>query len=451
MNDVYVDDPIDTVLREGFTALQRADPKLFRLVAEERRRQEITLSMVASSSAAPKSVLVCAGSVLSNTTTEGYPGMRFHAGCEVVDEVERLAIQRAKTAFGAQYANVQPHSGSSANEAVLFALLATGDTLLSMRLDAGGHLTHGSVASFAGRHYSVVSYGLRRELIDYRQVAVLAKKHRPRLMICGASSYPRLIDFVRFREIADSVGAYLLADISHIAGLVVSGEHESPIDVAHVTTTSTYKQLYGPRGGLILMGREAETIGAGKTTLRARMQQAVFPGIQGTPDMASIAAKARALAAITEPSFTARMRRVVVCAKEIAKGFRRRGFHVVSGGTDTHMVLIRVADKGLTGFIAEKALESVGILVNRNLVPDDPEPPRIASGVRVGANTLALRGFGQTESRLAVDLIVDVLRAIRPMGDQDFDLDEDVQHRVATEVRRLCDEFPLPYDAAGAG
>ncbi len=290
---------------QGLELLYEEDQTLYGLLEREYHRQASTLTMIAASSVADPSVLACEGMVVTKVTTEGYPGARFHAGCEFVDQIEQLAIQRAKTAFGARYANVQPHSGSSANEIVMFSLLQPGDTVLGLDLDCGGHLTHGAKASVSGQYFKAVGYGLDPEgFIDYDQVHRLAVEHKPKLIITGASSYPRIIDFKRFREIADQIGAFVLADISHIAGLVVAGEHPSPIDHAHFTTTSTYKQLYGPRGGLILIGKDHDRISPdGERTFAEMIQRAVFPFFQGTPHLSTIAAKARALAFVISPEF----------------------------------------------------------------------------------------------------------------------------------------------------
>jgi glycine hydroxymethyltransferase len=429
----------------GTRLLARVDPELYALLDREQVRQHETLSMVAAASIADPSVLVCEASSASNVTTEGYPGARYHAGCEVVDEVERLATARARAVFGARYANVQPHSGSTANQVVLCSLLQPGDVLLGMDLRAGGHLTHGASASMSGRFFTPVRYGLDDTgRIDYAEVARLARQHRPRLIFCGASAYPRTVDFARFRGIADEVGAYLVADISHIAGLVAAGVHPSPVDVAHVTTTSTYKQLYGPRGGLILMGRDADRRTASGKTLEQTLQDAVFPYLQGTPRLNTIAAKARALAAADTDEFRMTARRIVDLARRLAAELAGRGHHVLTGGTDTHMVLLDVAREGLTGRIAERALESCGIVVNKNSVPGDPHGPRITSGVRLGTNVLALRGMGPAQMARCAELVSTVLHRVRPLGDREYLLDESLRATVQAEARELCRSFPLP-------
>ncbi|WP_377267729.1 serine hydroxymethyltransferase [Peterkaempfera sp. SMS 1(5)a] len=386
--------------QRGAEQLQEQDPELHGLLWREHERQRDTLMMVAASSSADPSVLACSGSSIGNVTTEGYPGNRYHAGCEIVDEVEELAVRRARDLFSARYANVQPHSGSTANQIVLCTLMRPGDTLLGMELSAGGHLTHGSSASVTGRYFRSFGYGTDRDgFIDYRAVERAAREHRPKVIVCGASSYPRTIDFARFRTIADSVGAFLLADISHIAGLVAAGEHPSPVDHAHITTTSTYKQLYGPRGGLILLGRDAgEPVPGQSRTLAQAMQHGTFPFLQGTPDLGAVAAKARAFAAAAEPRFRALAALVREDAQALADAFSALGHRLVTGGTDNHMVLLDVARLGLTGAAAEQALASCGIVVNRNVIPGDTHGPRVTSGIRFGTNTLALRGMGPRDT-----------------------------------------------------
>ncbi|MEV4603144.1 serine hydroxymethyltransferase [Amycolatopsis sp. NPDC049253] len=430
----------------GVDQLQETDPALHWLLEREQRRQHDVLAMIASASIADASVLACEGSASSNVTTEGYPGQRFHAGCELVDQVERLAVERAKAAFSASYANVQPHSGSTANQLVMASLLEPGDVVLALGLDAGGHLTHGAAANWSGRFFSAVHYGLDEHgLLDYEQVARLAREHRPKLIVCGASAYPRTIDFARFRAIADEVGAFLLADISHIAGLVVAGLHPSPIDVAHFTTTSTYKQLCGPRGGLVLMGRDADAPAPrGGRTLSAMVQHAVFPYFQGTPRMNGVAAKARALAQVNTPGFRALARRILDTAGFLADGLAERGWRVLTGGTNNHMVLVDVGVRGLTGLVAERALESCGIIVNRNKIQGDPMPPTVGSGVRFGTNVLAQRGMDAEAIRRCVELVDLVWTSLRVVGQRDFVLEESVRTRVRAEVAALCARHPLP-------
>ncbi len=436
--------------RDGVRRLAAEDPGLFDLLSREYQRQLSTLSMVAASSIADPSVLACAGAVAANVTTEGYPGRRYHAGCEFVDGIENLAIERAQTAFGARYANVQPHSGSSANQVVLFSLLKPGDRMLGLDLDCGGHLTHGARANISGQYFEAFAYGLDADgWIDYTQVRDLALRHRPKVIICGASAYPRTIDFARFRQIADEAGAVLLADISHISGLVAAGCHPSPIDHAHYTTTSTYKQLYGPRGGLVLSGRDSDQRVPGQRgTFSDLVQRAVFPLMQGTPILNAIAAKARALAIVATPQFKELARMIVADAQALANGFLRKGYRVLTGGTDNHMVLIDVSVNGLTGAIAERALEECGVIVNKNRIPNDTRGPLVASGVRFGTNTLALRGMTPQTMAACVDLVECVLSSLEPIGETQYRIDPYVVRVVRDEVGRLCGRYPIPRYAS---
>jgi glycine hydroxymethyltransferase len=433
-----------TALR-GMGRLRAGDPDLYALLAREHRRQSATLTMVAASSIADPAVLACAGTSLLNTTTEGYPGARFHAGCEAVDGIERLAIDRACRAFGARYANVQPHSGTSANQIVMFSLLRPGDTVLGLDLHAGGHLSHGSRANVSGVYFHAVGYGVDHTgRIDMAKVRRLALEHRPRLIIAGASAYPRAIDFAAFRQIADEVDAYLLADISHIAGLVAAGEHPGSIDHAHFTTTSTYKQLCGPRGGLVLMGRDHDAPAPdGRGTLSGLVQRAAFPFFQGTPDLAAIAAKASALGRVASPEFRETMRRVREDAGALAAALEARGYTLVSGGTDNHIVLVDLQGSGLTGMVAERALEECGIVVNKNRIPGDRRGATVTSGVRFGTNGLALRGMGPAEMPRCAELVDRVLRAVRPLGDRGYALDPAAAAAARDEVAALCARFPI--------
>jgi len=434
-----------TVLR-GIERLRAGDPILYELITREHRRQTETLTMVAASSIADPAVLACEGTALLNTTTEGYPGARFHAGCGVVDAIERIAIERARQAFGARYANVQPHSGTSANQIVMFSLLRPGDTVLGLDLDAGGHLSHGSKASVSGTYFDAVAYGVDAAgRIDMDEVRRLALRHRPRLVIAGASAYPRLIDFRAFREVADEAGAYLLADISHVAGLVAAGEHPSPIDHAHFTTTSTYKQLCGPRGGLVLMGRDHDAPAPdGRGTLSDLVQRAAFPFFQGTPGLAAIAAKASTLARAAGPEFRETARRITAGARALAAALEARGYALVSGGTDNHIVLVDLTPRGLTGVVAERALEECGIVVNKNRIPGDRRGATVTSGVRFGTNGLALRGMGPAEMPRCAELVDTVLSAVHPLGDRAYTLDARIAQAAREAVADLCARFRLP-------
>ena len=439
------------LLDQGAGTLPHDDPALAGLLDAEVRFQQENLAMVAYANLAHPSVLAAAGSALSNVTAEGYPGARYHPGAHVFDEVERLAAQRATALFGARHANVQPHSCSSANLSVLFALMRPGDTLLGLDLDAGGHLTHGAPASVTGRYFRAVHYGLGPDgRIDLDEVAALARRHRPKVIVAGASAYPRTWDYGAFRAVADEVGAWLLADISHVAGLVAAGLHPNPVDIAHVTTTSTYKQLGGPRGGLILLGAAAvEATGAhGSGPLAERMRRGVFPRTQGTPNAAAIAAKARALGLAAGPRFTTLARRIRTDARVLADALVARGHRLVSGGTDNHMVLLDLSAGGVSGADTERALETCGILANRNRVPGDTRPPLVTSGLRLGTNILAQRGLGPAEMDTCAELVDTVVRGLGAGGGRDR-LDPALAPRVRATVRDLCDRFPVPqYPAA---
>jgi glycine hydroxymethyltransferase len=438
------------LLRTGMQAVARHDPELAGLLDAEVHAQNTTLAMIASASIADPTVLAVGGAALSNVTAEGYPGARYHPGARHFDQVENLAVRRARQLFGAQYANVQPHSCSSANLAVLSALMRPGDTLLGLDLDAGGHLTHGSPASVSGRHYRAVPYGIDETgRIDYDHVAELALQHRPAVLIAGASAYPRTIDFARFRAIADTVGAYLVADISHIAGLVAAGVHPSPIDVAHLTTTSTYKQLGGPRGGVILSGLEHETPGPdGRTPLSRLMQRAVFPQSQGTPSPAAIAAKARAFAVASGPEFQKTAQLIVRDARALAAELAALGYRILTGGTDNHMVLVDTSAAGLTGVVAERALEDCGILANRNRIPGDTKPPLVTSGLRLGTNILAQRGLRPQDMQECARLVHTVLTGLQARSDTEYTMDPALVAAVRAQVRWLCARNPLSIDAA---
>jgi glycine hydroxymethyltransferase len=437
---------VDALAADGVAMLREDDPDLYGVLEAECRRQARTLVMVASSSVVDPSVLSCQSSPLVNVTAEGYPGRRYHAGCDHVDEVESLAIQRAQSLFGAAYANVQPHSASVANELVLSAVLQPGDRLLGMDLRQGGHLTHGSPASVSGQYFDAHGYGVSPDgLIDLDEVRRLARQLRPRLIICGATAYPRRIDFAAFRAIADEVDAVLMADISHIAGLVAVGLHPSPIDHAHITTTCTHKQLFGPRGALVMSGRDAHsTLPGHRDTVAATLQRSVFPFFQGAPAVNVIAAKARALHRCASPEFAALARSILADARALAAAFVERGYEIVGRGTDNHMVLLDLRSRGISGAVAERALESCGIIVNKNHVPRDTRPATVTSGLRLGTNTLAARGAGPADMTRCVALIDRVLTALKPRGDRDFALEPAVRAGVDAQVRDLCGRWPMP-------
>jgi glycine hydroxymethyltransferase len=396
-------------------------------IERDRQRQSLTINLIAAENYASPAVLAAQGSVLTNKYAEGYPGHRYYHGCENVDEVESLAIQRAKDVFGADHANVQPHSGAQANMAAYFALLKPGDTVLAMGLAHGGHLTHGADFNFSGKLYHFVGYDVDREteLIDYDRVEEIAAKHKPVLIVAGASSYPRVIDFARFRQIADRVGARLMVDMAHLAGLVAAGVHPSPVPHADVVTSTTHKTLRGPRGGLILC----------KANLASKIDSSVFPGVQGGPLMHVIAAKAVAFQEAMRPDFVTYQRAVLENAKALADELAALGLRLVTGGTDNHIVLVDVSRIGLTGAAAGAALEGAGITVNKNAIPFDTQPPRIASGVRLGTPAITSRGFGAGEVREVARLIV------RRLSNVD---DPAVRDEVRERVVEICRRFPAP-------
>lgn len=434
-------------LLHGIETLWHEDPDLFDILEREHERQLDSLTLVASCGGTDTSVLAVSGASIVNVTAEGYPGNRYHAGCRYVDQAEQLAIDRAKRVFGAHFVNVQPHCASNANHIVMQAVMQPGDAMIGMALDHGGHLTHGAPANLSGRLFEVHSYGLDADgFIHYAELQDLAQRHRPRLIVCGTTSYTRKIDFARIRSIADSVGAYVLADITHIAGLVATGLHPTSIGVAHFTTTCTFKQLYGPRGGLIMMGEDADSIRHNSNkTLAQAIQSAVFPLVQGSPAVETIAAKARALARLQSPDFHALAQRIRDNADALAAALNRRGYHVIGGGTDNHIVLFEVPEH-LSGMIAEKALEACGIIVNKNKLPNDKRAATVTSGIRLGSNTVSLRGMGPAEMEEAVELVDIVLKAARSASSSEFELPEEVQTHTSGSVRALCRRFPLPYD-----
>jgi glycine hydroxymethyltransferase len=408
------------------SALASSDPEIARLLRAEARRQALGLELIASENFVSEAVLEAAGSVLTNKYAEGYPGRRYYGGCEVVDEVETLAIERAKALFGSDHANVQPHSGSQANEAVYRAVLELGDPILAMNLDHGGHLTHGSPVNFSGQLYRIVAYGVRRdtEEIDYEEVRRLARAQRPKLIQCGTTAYSRILDFKVFREIADEVGAVLFADIAHIAGLVAAGLHPSPVGHAQIVSTTTHKTLRGPRGGMILCDAE----------WARPIDSAVFPGGQGGPLMHVIAAKAVAFREAGEPGFRDYCARIVANARALAKGLTERGFRIVSGGTDTHLFLLSLLDRDTTGKAGQIALERAGITANKNMVPFDTRKPFVTSGIRIGTPAVTTRGMGEPEMGTIADFVA---RALERPGDVDR-LDA-----IRREVEVFCRRFPL--------
>ena len=417
--------------------LDAADPELAASVRRELARQQDGVELIASENIVSAAVLEAQGSVLTNKYAEGYPGRRYYGGCEFVDEAEALAIERARRLFGCGFANVQPHSGAQANQTVFMALLRPGDTILGMSLAAGGHLTHGAPPNQSGKWFEAVQYGVRRDdaLVDFDEVARLAERHRPKLIVAGGSAYPRTLDFARFREIADGVGARLLVDMAHFAGLVAGGVHPSPLPFADAVTTTTHKTLRGPRGGMVL---------AAEADLARKIDSALFPGLQGGPLMHAIAAKAVAFGEALRPSFRDYAGRVVENARALAARLAGRGLDIVSGGTDTHLLLVDLRPKGLTGRDAEAALGRAGLTCNKNGVPFDPRPPTVTSGVRLGTPAGTTRGFGVAEFERIGDLIGDVLDAMAARGEPD----PEVERRARAVVAELCARFPIYGGAA---
>ena len=419
---------------DGFFAasLHQSDPELYDSIRAELGRQQDQIELIASENIVSRAVLEAQGSVLTNKYAEGYPARRYYAGCDHVDVAESLAIERAKQLFGCEFANVQPHSGAQANTAVMMALLAPGDTILGMSLAAGGHLTHGAAPALSGKWFNAVQYGVREDdhLIDYDRVAALAEEHRPKLIIAGGSAYPRFIEFDRFRDIADSVGAKLMVDMAHFAGLVAAGVHPSPVPIADITTTTTHKTLRGARGGMILTDDEA---------LAKKINSAVFPGSQGGPLMHQIAGKAAAFKEALAPEFKLYCRAIVANAKALSARLVERGFAMVAGGTDTHLMLVDLRPKKVTGNIADESLERAGITCNKNAIPFDPEKPTVTSGIRLGTPAATTRGFGVAEFEQVGDLIADVLEglAVDP-GDNSA-----AESAAREKVLALCRRFPV--------
>jgi glycine hydroxymethyltransferase len=427
--------PLTDVQPLGFftESLAAADPKVAAAVREELEREQNQIELIASENIVSRAVLEAQGSVFTNKYAEGYPGRRYYQGCHPSDLVEQLAIDRAKQLFGCGFANVQPHSGAQANGAVMMALLQPGDTILGMSLAAGGHLTHGAPPAQSGKWFDAVQYGVREDdhLVDFEEVERLAKEHGPKLIIAGGSAYPRHLDFARFRAIADEVGALLMVDMAHFAGLVAAGEHPTPFGHAHVVTTTTHKTLRGPRGGMVLTDDEG---------IAKKINSAVFPGLQGGPLMHVIAAKAVAFGEALEPGFKTYARAVIRNARTLAGRLKERGADLVAGGTDTHLALVDLRPLGITGKDADEALERAGITCNKNGVPFDPLPPMKTSGIRVGSPAGTTRGFGEAEFRDIADMVADVLDGLKANGGEP---NAAVEQAVNGRVRELCARFPI--------
>ncbi len=409
----------------SFSEVQNYDPDLAKAMADETQRQRDNIELIASENLVSKAVMAAMGSTLTNKYAEGYPGKRYYGGCEHVDVVEDLARDRAMKLFGCTYANVQPHSGAQANMTVFFALMQPGDTFMGMNLDHGGHLTHGSPVNFSGKYFHCVPYGVNSDgYIDYDEVERIAKECKPKLIVAGASAYARKIDFKRFREIADEVGAFLMVDMAHIAGLVAAGYHESPIPYAHVTTTTTHKTLRGPRGGMILSSKEFAE--------EHKFNKALFPGIQGGPLMHVIAAKAVCFKEALDPSFKEYGKNIIDNAQALANGLIKRGIKIVSGGTDNHLMLVDLADKGLTGKEVEKWLDAAHITCNKNTIPNDPQSPFVTSGIRLGTAAVSTRGFNTDD----MDKVAEAIALI-------IDDHEANTEKAAAIVKSLTDKYPL--------
>jgi glycine hydroxymethyltransferase len=423
------------VTSQGFftRSLAEADPEIAGWIGKELGRQRDKIELIASENITSRAVLEATGSVLTNKYAEGYPGKRYYGGCEYADVVENLAIERAKALFGCQFANVQPNSGSQMNQAVFLALLNPGDSFMGLNLNAGGHLTHGSPVNMSGKWFKPIPYGVRQddELIDMDEVAALAREHKPKLIICGGTAYSRHWDFKRFREIADEVGAWLLADISHFSGLVAGGAHPSPFPHAHVVTTTTHKSLRGPRSGVILTNDE---------DLAKKLNMAVFPGLQGGPLVHVIAAKAVAFGDALKPEFKAYAAQIVANAKALAASVTEQGLRVVSGGTDNHLMLVDLSARNVTGKAAEKGLDRAWLTCNKNGIPYDTRSPFVTSGIRLGTPAGTTRGFGEDEFRIVGELIAEVVEGLARNGD---DGDGQTEERVRARVEELCARFPI--------
>ncbi|MHC4074804.1 MAG: serine hydroxymethyltransferase [Planctomycetota bacterium] len=431
-------------------ALRDDDPLIYELIVKEYERTRNSLQLIAAENQCSQAVLAALGSVIQNKTTEGFPGSRFHGGSEVVDDVERLAAGRAREAFDAKYANVQPHSGTQANQIVLTAVLERGEKILSLGLDQGGHLSHGAKFSFSGKFFDIENYYVEPDsfLLDYQAIRKKALQFRPKLIICGATAYARAIDFKKFRQIADEVGAYLLADISHISGLVIAGAHPSPVNYAHFTTTSTYKPG-GPRGGLILMGKDYDSPacigGAKQMPLRKHIEKTTFPGVQGTPYLNNIAAKAVFFRETLTEEYRIRQFKIIENAKRLAESLLNLGFDVLTGGTDNHMVLINVANfrDGLTGHIAQQSLEDCGIIINKNKLPYDTRNAMITSGIRLGTPIVTKRGMGQAQMDCIAEMIDSVLRQIQIHSESQYDIDKSFKAQMTEKVKTLCNSYAV--------
>ncbi len=435
--------------KDIFDALKKQDEQIYKLISKEYDRLQNSIQLIAAENQCSQSVLAALGSIVQNKTTEGFPGSRFHGGCEVVDSIENIAAARARETFGAQYANVQPHSGTNANQIVITALLERDDAILSLGMDQGGHVSHGANVAFSGKFFKVHNYNVNKSsfLLDYDAIKAMAITFKPKLIICGATAYSRTIDFKKFRDIADRVGAYLLADISHIASLIIAGAHPSPVNYAHFTTTSTYKPG-GPRGGLILMGNDFDrtiNIGDKAVPLWKLIDKTTFPGVQGTPYLNNIAAKAVFFKETLSDEYRTRQFRIIENAKRLASNFVELGYDVLTGGTDNHMVLINISNsiEGMTGLIAQQCLEDCGIIINMNKLPYDDKSAKVTSGIRLGTPIVTKNGMGDDEIDAITTLVDTVLKKAKVLSDSKYELDDSVKEEVKEKVKQIAARFPL--------
>ena len=435
--------------KDIFDALKKHDEQIYKLIVKEYERLHNTIQLIAAENQCSQSVLAALGSIVQNKTTEGFPGSRFHGGCEVVDSIENIAAARARETFGAKYANVQPHSGTNANQIVITALLERDDAILSLGMDQGGHVSHGANVAFSGKFFKVHNYNVNKSnfLLDYDAIKAMAIAFKPKLIICGATAYSRTIDFKKFREIADRVGAYLLADISHIASLVIAGAHPSPIDYAHFTTTSTYKPG-GPRGGLILMGNDYDrtiNVSGKDIPLCKLIDKTTFPGVQGTPYLNNVAAKAVFFKETLSEEYRTRQFKIIENAKRLAINFAELDYDVLTGGTENHMVLINISNSiaGMSGLIAQQCLEDCGIIINMNKLPYDDKSAKVTSGIRLGTPIVTKNGMGNEEIDTITTLIDTALRKVKTVSDSKYELDDSVREEVKEKVKQIATRFPL--------
>lgn len=434
-----------------FNVLKNSDKQIYDLITAEYQRLRNTIQLIAAENQCSRAVLAALGSVVQNKTTEGFPGARYHGGCEVVDQIEKLAVTRAKEAFGAKYANVQPHSGTAANQIIITAILNRNDKILSLGIDQGGHLSHGASVSLTGKFFNIENYCVDKDTfrLNYDAIRTQALKVKPKLIICGATAYTRTIDFKKFREIADQLGAYLLADISHISGLIMAGAHPSPVDYAHFTTTSTYKPA-GPRGGVILMGKDFDrkiNLAGKDVPLWQIIEKATFPAVQGTPYLNHIAAKAVFFKETLSEEYRSRQFKIIENAKQLAANLLDLGYDVLTGGTDNHMVLVNSSNhrQGLTGLVAQKCLEDCGIVVNMNRLPYDKRSAKITSGIRLGTPVVTKNGMGKSQMDIIAAMIDSILGSVVIISDSEYKIDKGFREKTTEKVKQLANSFPMQF------